>query len=62
MRILFIPFYKKSHQIPLLVLYKTYFSHIKEFECSFLLPKSDYKYCELYQTRMLDFDFSLPLI
>jgi hypothetical protein len=62
MKILFAPFYKKSHQIPLLVLFFTYFRHIKELKCSFLLPKSDHHYCELYQTNRLDFDFFPPTI
>ncbi|MBS5907495.1 MAG: hypothetical protein KIC84_09760 [Dysgonomonas mossii] len=62
MKILFIPFYKYSHQIPILVLYKKYFSTLKNVKFAILLPDKDNRYAEEYSIERLGFNYFPPSI
>lgn len=62
MKILFVPVGGKSHQIPLYVLYKRYFSKRKDIISTFILPGSDHKIFKDQNINVLDFDYTIPSV
>lgn len=61
MNVLFVPMGGRSHQIPLYVLYKRYFSQRPNTFCAFLMPAVDHKYFKVQNINVIDLDYQFPL-